>query len=292
MKRIIFLFSILIIASSINATNDTIETTQVMTFSPDDLTIYVGDTVTFINTGGSHNVNGTTATFPSNPTSFSNPTGVSSGWTYTHIFTLAGTYNYQCDPHIPSMTGVIIVNNITDCNGVVGGTSITDSCGDCQQAYIYDFVTHAVTLLDDTTAVVLTGTEMLVMPNNPANPYWNANCTDCNGIIDGTAMEDTCGICHQAYIYNFITHNVTFIDDTIGVVVGNDEILVMPDNPDNPYWNDCDSTTNIITIQPNSTRKIIKVVNILGKEIKHKIYNQPLIYIYSDGTIEKRILIK
>ena len=22
-----------------------------------------------------------------------------SGWTYSHVFTIPGTYNYQCDPH-------------------------------------------------------------------------------------------------------------------------------------------------------------------------------------------------
>ena len=64
-----------------------------------------------------------------------------------------------------------------DCNGVENGTSLTDDCGDCQQAYIYDVVSHTVTLLDDTTGVVLAGpTEMLIMPNDPMNPYWNANC--------------------------------------------------------------------------------------------------------------------
>ncbi len=68
-----------------------------------------------------------------------------------------------------------------DCNGVENGTSLTDDCGDCQQAYIYDVVSHSVTLLDDTTGVVLAGpTEMIIMPNNPMNPYWNANCAGSN----------------------------------------------------------------------------------------------------------------
>merc|ERR1712147_346273 len=33
---------------------------------------------------------------------------------------------------------------------------------------------------------------------------------DCKGITNGTAMVDTCGTCHQAYIYNFITHQAVF----------------------------------------------------------------------------------
>ena len=64
-----------------------------------------------------------------------------------------------------------------DCNGVENGTSLTDDCGDCQQAYIYDVVSHSVTLLDDTAGVMLAGpTEMIIMPDNPMSPYWNAGC--------------------------------------------------------------------------------------------------------------------
>ena len=67
-------------------------------------------------------------------------------------------------------------NNNLDCNGIENGTSILDDCGDCQQAYIYDYVSHDVTLLDDTNGVVLGATEMLVMPSDPGNPYWNSGC--------------------------------------------------------------------------------------------------------------------
>jgi plastocyanin len=94
-------------------TNHLVET-EGMTFSPSSINIIVGDTVTFVNTGGSHNVNGTTASFPNNPESFGN--AVSAGWTFTHVFNTAGNYDYWCDPHSPSMAGVINVsspNNIT-----------------------------------------------------------------------------------------------------------------------------------------------------------------------------------
>jgi len=70
------------------------------------------------------------------------------------------------------------VNPALDCNGIENGTSVLDDCGDCQQAYIYDFVTHVPQLLDDTIGVTITlgPTEMLVMPTDPGNPYWNAGC--------------------------------------------------------------------------------------------------------------------
>ena len=70
----------------------------------------------------------------------------------------------------------VIVPGVVDCNGIEDGTSMVDDCGDCQQAYIYDVVTHNVQLLDDTMAVTLGQTEILVMPNDPTNPYWNAGC--------------------------------------------------------------------------------------------------------------------
>jgi plastocyanin len=82
------------------------------TFSPASLVINVGDTVTWNNTQGFHNINATLATYPSNPEGFGN--GVASApWSFQWIFTLAGTYDYQCDPHVGiGMTGVVTVNEV------------------------------------------------------------------------------------------------------------------------------------------------------------------------------------
>jgi len=77
-------------------------------FTPSVLTISVGDKVTWANSEGFHNVNGTTATYPENPESFSNSTGT--GWNYSHTFNIPGVYNYQCDPHVGlGMVGQVIV---------------------------------------------------------------------------------------------------------------------------------------------------------------------------------------
>ncbi|MBN2520895.1 MAG: T9SS type A sorting domain-containing protein [Bacteroidales bacterium] len=83
------------------------------TFSPADLNINIGDTVRWTNIEGSHNVNGTQITFPSNPESFGN--SVSEGWIFTHVFNISGKYNYQCDPHAAfGMMGSIIVGEVTN----------------------------------------------------------------------------------------------------------------------------------------------------------------------------------
>lgn len=78
-------------------------------FSQSEITITAGDKVVWTNNGGSHNVNGTKATFASNPEGFGNNVG--SGWTYEFTFNTSGTYNYQCDPHAGmGMVGKVIVN--------------------------------------------------------------------------------------------------------------------------------------------------------------------------------------
>ena len=78
-------------------------------FNPSSLTVSIGDTVTWTQVSGAHNVNGSLTTFPSNPAGFSSGSVAGGNWTYSFQFTLAGVYNYQCDPHIPAMVGTVTV---------------------------------------------------------------------------------------------------------------------------------------------------------------------------------------
>ena len=79
-------------------------------YNPSSLTINIGDTVIWNNTAGNHNINANLVDFPSNPEGFGNAVA-GPGWSFQWIFTLPGTYNYQCDPHAPGMSGIVIVNN-------------------------------------------------------------------------------------------------------------------------------------------------------------------------------------
>ena len=134
MKKINFIIAVVIFfAVNLSATNHTVNTLGI-TFSPSNLTISVGDSVTFVNTGGFHNVNGTISTFPLNPASFENPGGVSSGWSYSYVFTIAGNYGYQCDPHLPGMIGQITVNSSPSSQLVVTTTSATSVSANDGQA--------------------------------------------------------------------------------------------------------------------------------------------------------------
>ena len=70
----------------------------------------------------------------------------------------------------------------TDCTGILNGVAVIDSCGDCQGAYIYNMVTHdpneIVLLGGDTTGVsaILTTGQVIILPEDDGNPYWNSSC--------------------------------------------------------------------------------------------------------------------
>lgn len=88
----------------------TVDATPNNVFTPADITINVGEVVAWTNVGGNHNVNGSLASYPDNPEGFDNGAASTDAWTYAHSFTLAGVYDYQCDPHVGlGMVGTVTV---------------------------------------------------------------------------------------------------------------------------------------------------------------------------------------
>lgn len=116
MKRIflLILFPTLLIAQ----TSHTVSSGNFY-YSPSTLNINIGDTVFWINDGGFHNVNFDVNTITGS--SFNNPesfmsTPTSSVDIYSYVFTINGTYNYDCSvgSHAANgMIGSIIVNSAT-----------------------------------------------------------------------------------------------------------------------------------------------------------------------------------
>lgn len=75
---------------------------QNFAFTPSVLNVKVGDTVTWTNLdAATHTVEADAGAFKSG--------NLSTGLTFRHTFTAAGTFAYHCGPH-PSMTGSVVVS--------------------------------------------------------------------------------------------------------------------------------------------------------------------------------------
>ena len=80
-----------------------------LNFVPADLTISVGDTVTWVNDGGQHNV---VSDNPGDPLFTSGPPSTDD-WEYSFTFHDGGVYPYFCEVHVDQgMTGTITVEGI------------------------------------------------------------------------------------------------------------------------------------------------------------------------------------
>lgn len=122
MKKLFTLLILLTMTSLVWSQDHTVLTVGNTAYNPTNLVITLGETVEWVNTGGSHNVNGTQTTYPDNPESFGNAVGP--GWTFQHTFNTLGFYNYQCDPHVGlGMIGTITVVGPAYPIGLVTGDS-------------------------------------------------------------------------------------------------------------------------------------------------------------------------
>ena len=99
-----------------------------------------------------------------------------------------------------------------------------DDCGDCQSALVYDYVTHVVMPILDTTGYVFGSTEMLVLPNDPMNTYWNSSCSGCTD-VNATNYDSTATIDDGSCTYPILTITTTVCDGASSVVMTG------------PWWN-------------------------------------------------------
>ena len=116
MKKISTLLAAILFVFSLNAQNSYTVNAGNFYYSPQLLTINVGDTIKWINDGGFHNVNfdvnSITAASFNNPVSFAS-TPTNDVEMYTYVFSVAGNYDYDCSvgSHAANgMVGTIIVN--------------------------------------------------------------------------------------------------------------------------------------------------------------------------------------
>lgn len=57
------------------------------------------------------------------------------------------------------------------------------------------------------------------------------------------------------------------------------------------FSNNCSPSTSIVDVSQQPKRKLLRVVDLLGNNVQPK-HNIPLLYIYSDGTVEKKMFLK
>jgi len=96
-------------------------------YSPQHLTILVGDSVVWTNVSGTHNVIGSTDIFPGNPVGFSSGTAAFGTWTFGFRFTVPGLYNYHCTQvgHAATQFGTITVTSDTRVGDLDGDGGVT-----------------------------------------------------------------------------------------------------------------------------------------------------------------------
>lgn len=95
-------------------------------YSPQQLTIDVGDIVHWVRDNGTHNVAGTVALFPGNPEGFYSGTPDNTVWPFDYTFTIPGVYNYHCtqNGHSATQFGTITVLNSNGLQEAQGSNSI------------------------------------------------------------------------------------------------------------------------------------------------------------------------
>jgi len=325
-------------ASSVSATIYTVNA-GLPYYSPSNLSINVGDTVEWINDGGTHDVNADvnsqTGLSFNNPVSFqSNTTNVVGAIIHTQVFNVLGNYSYDCSVGSHAANGMVgtisvnvppnsiydIVSNSPDhttlnvailacgLDGTLSGAgpftlfAPTDAAFNLLPAgtvmallndipQLTDILKHHVVGASVTSAMLsnnqvvttLLGTNVTVTINSMGVFIDNAMVTvadivadngvvhvidavllppptDCFGIVNGTALTDSCGTCQQAYLYNFQTNTPTFVDNANILVAGVDydpatQALIFPDDLSNPYWvsDPALCTSSIYDIVSNST---------------------------------------
>lgn len=277
---------------------------------PNNITIQLGDTIQWIPLDPPtmyHTI--TSDNIPVGAVSFDQVWQMPTDTFFQYVPQVAGLYQYVCTPHIPyGMIGEFFVTNGNNTQTYVPDDNFEqelinqgydDVLDDYVQTSNINTITH-IHLAQDSISD-LTGIEdfdslaTLLCYNNIMTSLDLSNNTalvslDCSGnqltsldVRNGNNMNflsfycfnNPNLLCINVDDANWTTTNWTFANGNIDL--------------QHYFSNNCSGPTSI---QEHSTNKeLIKITDVLGRETKGT-KNEPLFYIYDDGTIEKKIIIE
>jgi plastocyanin len=117
-------------AAGAHAATTTVMLSVSNSFSPQTVTVRIGDTVTWNNPdAGIHNV------FSDDGTTFSSGPSVAGPWTYSFAFTAAGTFGYHCQLHGAPGVGMFGTVIVLDSIELAQGSDMTEDLGGAPDRY-------------------------------------------------------------------------------------------------------------------------------------------------------------
>lgn len=94
-------------------------------FSPAEIHVVEGTTVTWTDLGGAHSVTADDGSFDSSPACIAGLNCMANGDTFAHTFRLAGTITYHCRVHGSAMVGRVVVDPVSTTTSSTSTTTST-----------------------------------------------------------------------------------------------------------------------------------------------------------------------
>ena len=107
-------------------------------------------------------------------------------------------------------------------------------------------------------------------------------------------------MCHDIFTYS----NRTFCLNDVLIFNGTDHLWAANGNANAKFLQAIDFFSNflypllpcnqvsLVSGIPSTDKKVIKIVDLLGRQIKKACSNTPAFYLYEDGSVERKIIIQ
>ena len=286
-------------ASSLSATIYTVNS-GFPYYSPNSLTINLGDTVEWINDNGNHDVNADinsqTGLSFNNPVSFqSNTTSVVGAIIHTQVFTVPGNYSYDCSvgSHAAAgMVGTIIVTG-TPSNSIYD--IVSNSPDHTTLKVAIDACALDVVLSDPGTLTLFAPTDAAfnLLPAGTVTALLNdiPQLTDIlKHHVVGASVLSTM-LSNNQIVTTLLGTDVTVTINSMGVFIDNAQVIVADIVADNGVVHVIDAvllptTTSVLELN-ELDKEYLYSINILGEKVSRSLKNQIIFNVFTDGSIEK-----